>query len=287
MAISERVGPFEIVAPIARGGMGRVFLAKQANTDRRIAIKVLPEEFLKDRKRSQYLDREVKIAQKLKHHNVIDIYGLHRENGVGYLIMEYMSGGNLRQYMESRNLKLGDATNLILQICAGLHYIHNHKFEDGRFHSIVHRDIKPENILLSKDARIKVADFGLSVREDFWGLRSVKSKAGTLRYMSPEQMRGKNLDVRTDIYSLGQVIYELLTGQLPYNSQDKKQYTKMVVSKKVNPMPPSHINEKVPREYDAITLKALQNQPADRYQTVAEMMLDLQRLPPVLKQLSF
>ncbi len=287
MTIGERIGEFKIVAPIARGGMGRVFLARQEKTGQRIAIKILPEEFLKDRKRSQYLDREVKIARKLKHQNVIDIYTLHQENGIGYLVMEYMSGGNLRQHMESRNLTIGDATNLILQICAGLHYIHNHKLEDGRFHSIIHRDIKPENILLSRDGKIKVADFGLSVSENFWGLRSSRSRAGTPRYMSPEQIRGKQLDVRTDIFSLGLVIYELLTGRLPYKSKDQKQYMKMVVSKKINPAPPSYINKKIPREFDAITLKALQRQPAARYQTVAEMMLDLQRLPPVLKKLSF
>lgn len=286
VAISEKIGQFIIVEPIGRGGMGRVFLARQEKTGRRIAIKVLPEEFLEDRKRSQYLEREVKITRKLKHPNVIDIYGLHQENGTGYLVMEYMSGGNLRQHMESRNLTIGDATNLILQICAGLHYIHSHKFEDGRFHSIIHRDIKPENILLSKDGKVKVADFGLSVREDFWGLRAAKSRVGTPLYMSPEQIRGKQLDVRTDIYSLGLVVYELLTGRLPYRSQDRKQYMKMVVSKKVKPAPPSHINKRIPREYDEITIKALQRQPAKRYQTVAEMMLDLRRLPLVLKKLS-
>jgi len=287
MPISEKVGPFKIIAPIARGGMGRVFLARQEKTGRRIAIKVLPEHFLKDRKRSQYLERELKVTRRLKHPNVIDIFGLHQENGIGYLVMEYMSGGNLRQHMASRNLKLGDATNLILQICAGLHYIHDHKCEDGRFHSIIHRDIKPENILLSKEGRVKVADFGLSVAEDFWGLRGPKSRAGTPLYMSPEQLRGKHLDMRTDIYSLGLVIYELLTGRLPYKTRDKKQYMKMVVSKKVHPAPPSYINRKVPREYDEITLRALQNKPEKRYQTMAEIMLDLQRLPPVLKQLSF
>jgi serine/threonine-protein kinase len=132
-----------------------------------------------------------------------------------------------------------------------------------------------------------VADFGLSVAEAFWGLSNSKSRAGTPLYMSPEQIRGNQLDIRTDIYSLGLVIYELLTGRLPYKSVDTKQYMKMVISKKVRPSPPSYINRKVPREFDVITLKALRNKPANRYQTVAEMMLDLQRLPPVLKQLSF
>lgn len=201
--------------------------------------------------------------------------------------MEFMDGGNLRQYAEARVLSMYDAINLFLKICTGLHYIHNHRLEDGRFHSIIHRDIKPENILLSQEGALKVADFGLSIAEHFWTLRNVKSKAGTPLYMSPEQIRGKPLDIRTDIYSLGLVIYELLTGQLPYKARNKDEYLKMAISHKIKPAPPSYVNEKIPRQLDEVTMRALEKEPSDRYQTVAEMILDLQRLPPVLKQLSF
>ncbi len=287
MPIEEKVGNYKIISPIAAGGMGRVFLAREETTGRQIAVKVLPEHFLDDRKRSQYLDREVKVAKRLKHPNVIDIYGLHLQNGIGYLLMELMDGGNLRPCIERRSLSLYDSLNLILKICAGLHYIHHHKFEDGRFYSIIHRDIKPENILLSKDGRLKVADFGLSITDDSWWLRGPKSRAGTLFYMSPEQLRGKSLDIRTDIFSLGLVMYELLTGQLPYKTQDKELYARMVVSKKAKPAPPSYVEKNIPRALDEITMRALGHDPADRYQTMAEMILDLQRLPPVLKQLSF
>ena len=282
MPMAEKVGPFRVISQIAKGGMGRVYLAEHAEKRRHVAIKVLPEKFLTDRKRSQYLERELKIAQKLRHPNVVDIYGLYRENGIGYLIMEYLDGGNLRRHIKSRELSLSDILETILKICEGLHYIHNHKFEDGRFHSIIHTDIKPENILLSKNGRLKVADFGLSLSEDFWGLRKSKSRAGTPFYMSPEQIRGKNLDVRTDIYSLGLVIYELLTGQLPYKEQDREMYMKMVISRKIRPTPPSYIDSNIPRKFDEITMKALKKKTEDRYQTVAEMMLDLQRLTPTL-----
>ncbi|MBI5118390.1 serine/threonine protein kinase, partial [Candidatus Poribacteria bacterium] len=250
MPIEEKVGNYRILSPIATGGMGRVFLAREETTGRHFAIKVLPEHFLEDRKRSQYLEREVKLAKRLKHPNVIDIYGLYVQNGVGYLLMELMDGGNLRPYIEAHSLSLYDSLNVILKICAGLHYIHNHKLEDGRFYSIIHRDIKPENILLSKDGRLKVADFGLSVAEDFWSLRGPKSRAGTLFYMSPEQLRGKSLDIRTDIFSLGLVMYELLAGQLPYKTQDKELYAKMIVSKKNRPQPPSYVNKQIPRNLD-------------------------------------
>jgi len=282
MAIEEKVGPFRIVAPIAKGGMGRVYLAKHEEKGRLVAIKVLPDEFLKDRKRSHYLERELKIAKKLRHPNIVDIYGLHRQNGVGYLIMEYIDGGNLRKHIKARDLSLADTLEVILRICEGLHYIHNHKLEDGRFHSIIHRDIKPENILLSQNGRIKVADFGLSLSDESWTLRRSKSRAGTPYYMSPEQIRGRTLDIRTDIYSLGLVLYELLTGQLPYKAHSRQMYMKMVISKKPKPAPPSYINKKVSHQFDEITLKALEKKTSERYQTIAEMMLDLQRLSPIL-----
>ncbi|GAB4340916.1 MAG: hypothetical protein Kow0099_17180 [Candidatus Abyssubacteria bacterium] len=287
MNAGQKVGNYRIVSPIAKGGMGKVFLAREEPSGRHLAIKVLPDHFLDDPKRAQYLAREVKIAKNLQHPNVIDIYGLHLQDGVGYLLMEYMDGGNLRQHMAAVKINIYSAINLILKICAGLHYIHQHRLADGHFHSIIHRDIKPENILLSRGGALKVADFGLSIAEDFWSLRSPKSRAGTPFYMSPEQIRGKSLDIRTDIYSLGLVIYELLTGQLPYKIQDKELYMKTVISKKVQPAPPSYLNRSIPRQLDEIALKALKKNPADRYSTVAEMMLDLQRLPPVLKQLSF
>jgi serine/threonine-protein kinase len=287
MPIVERIGNYRILSPIAAGGMGRVYLARAEANGHQIAIKVLPDHFLNDRRRSRYLEREVEIARKLKHPNVIDIYGMHSQNGIGYLLMEYMDAGNLRPYIESKILSLYEVINLILQICAGMHYIHNHKLEDGHFHSIIHRDIKPENILLSTKGRLKVADFGLSVPENSWSLLRPKSRAGTPFYMSPEQLRGEPLDIRTDIFSFGLVTYELLTGQLPHKTHDKELYMKMLASKSIKPTPPSHIDKRIPRQLDDITMRALEKNRADRYQTVAEMILDLQRLPPVLKKLSF
>jgi serine/threonine-protein kinase len=282
MKIAQKVGPFRVISHIEKGGMGDVYLAKHEEKGRLVAIKVLPEEFLNDRKRSQYLEREVKIARKLRHPNVVDIYGLHRENGIGYLIMEYLDGGSLRKHIKARDLGPAGILEIMLKICDGLHYIHNHRFEGDRFHSIIHRDIKPENILLSKNGRLKVADFGLSLSEGGWSFRKRKSRAGTPLYMSPEQIRGKPLDIRTDIYSLGLVLYELLTGQLPYKAENREMYMKMTVSKKVSPSPPTYLDTEIPKEFDAITLKALKKKPEERYQAVTEMILDLRRLTPGL-----
>ncbi len=287
MVIGEKIGDYLIISPIAEGGMGRVFLAREELSGEHVAVKILPEHFLKDRKRSQYLRREVEIARNLRHPNVINIFELLMHEGVGYLMMEYIDGGNLRQYTKRKNLTLYEVLDLVQKICEGLHYIHNHQLEDGRFHSIIHRDIKPENILISKAGRPKVADFGLSFSDESWNFRRRRSRSGTPYYMSPEQIRGKPLDIRTDIFSLGLVVYELLTGQLPYKAAGKDEYMKYVISKKTKPAPPSYINKKIPRQLDRITMRALEKNPADRYQTVTELILDLKRLPAVLKRLSF
>jgi len=284
MPIEEKIGNYYILSPIASGGMGKVYLAREPETGQYLAIKVLPDHFLDDRKRSQYLAREVKIAKQLNHPNVIDIYGLLVQNGIGYLLMEYMDGGNLRQFMKARTPDVYEVLDIADKICTGLHYIHHHHFGNGRFHSIIHRDIKPENILLGKNGQLKVADFGLSVAEDFFSLRGTRSRVGTPLYMSPEQIRNKPIDIRTDIYSLGLVIYELLAGQLPYKAPDKTTYMKMVISKSSKPMPPSYFNKKVPRQLDEVALKALQKNPARRYQTVTEMLLDLRRVPLLFKR---
>ena len=267
--------------------MGRVFLAKEEMSGDPVAIKILPDHFLRDRKRSQYLLRELRIAKKLRHPNVIDIYDMVEHDGIGYLAMEYMDGGNLRQHMKSRELSLYDVLNLVRKICEGVHYIHNHKLEDGRFHSIIHRDIKPENLLLTQSGRPKVADFGLSFSDDSWSLRKPRSRGGTPHYMSPEQIRGKPLDIRTDIFSLGLVMYELLAGRLPYKAENKEKYLKYVISTKVKTAPPSYINKGIPSQLDDITMRALEKDPADRYQTMTELILDIKRLPPVLKRMSF
>ena len=192
--------------------------------------------------------------------------------------MEFMDRGNLRDHIEARNLTIHGIINIAVKICAGLHYIHHHRLDNGRFHSIVHRNIKPENILFSHSGRIKIADIGLNSGEKAWNSRKSNSLGGTLHYMSPEQIRKKPLEIRTDIYSLGLILYELMTGQLPYKKEPKELYMKMTVSKSVKPNPPSYINRKIPRRVDEIVLKALEKNPRHRYQAVAEMMLDLQRL---------
>ena len=281
---AQRVGPYRIIRPVGKGGMGRVYKAIHEKADKTVAIKVLPEEFLEDKKRSEYLHREVKIASELDHPNVVDIYKLlemrRKADGKtqGFMLMEFIDGENLREVMDSSDLSLSYRVELCEQICAGLNYIHRHRLKDGRYHSIVHRDIKPENIILTKSGRVKIVDFGLSVEEKAFSFLRSKSRAGTPRYMSPEQIRGQRVDEKSDIYSLGVVMYELFTGKFPYEGKNNKDVMKMHISRKVVPEEPHRVDPKIPPSLSRIIMTALEKDPRKRFQSVAEMQLALKRV---------
>ena len=282
--LEQKVGPYKIIRPIGKGGMGRIYLAVDEKKDRRVAIKVLPEHFLEDKKKSEYLRRELQITRELDHPNVVDIFEImefrRKKDGKiqGFMLMEFIDGDNLRNLIEAQDLSLRHALKLCEQICAGLNYIHRHRLRDGRYHTIVHRDIKPENILITKGGRVKIVDFGLSVEEKAFSFLRSTSRAGTPRYMSPEQIKGKRVDERSDIYSLGVCMYELFTGRLPYEGKGRKEIMKMHISRKVKPEPPSSVNPKIPPSLNRIIMTALEKEPEKRFQSVAEMQLALKRV---------
>lgn len=264
--------------------MGRVYLAIDDQKDRKVAIKVLPEKYLDDKKKSEYLRRELQIAQELNHPNVVDIFDIlelnRKSDGKvqGFMLMEFIDGENLREYIEAKKPSLGERLDLLEQIAAGLNYIHRHRLPDGRYHSIVHRDIKPDNILITKKGQIKIVDFGLSVEETAFSFLRSKSRAGTPQYMSPEQIRGKRVDERSDIYSLGVCMYELFAGKLPYEGKDRKEIMKMHITKKIKPEHPSRLNKKIPPTLDRLIMKAIEKEPEDRFQSVAELQLALKHV---------
>jgi serine/threonine-protein kinase len=282
--MENRVGPYRIVRPIGKGGMGRVYLAIDEQKDRKVAIKVLPEQFLEDKKRSEYLHRELLLARELDHPNVVDIFDIielrRKADGKmqGFMLMEFIDGENLRVHIEKQDLSISQAIELCEQICAGLNYIHRHRLKDGRYHSIVHRDIKPENILITRTGQVKIVDFGLSVEEKPFRFLRSKSRAGTPQYMSPEQIRGGRVDERSDIYSLGVCMYELFTGKLPYEGKDRKEIMKMHISRKVTPDPPSNVNRRIPPSLSRIIMTALEKDPDQRFQSAAELQLALKHV---------
>jgi serine/threonine-protein kinase len=264
--------------------MGRVYMAVHDKTVQTVAIKVLPEKFLEDKKKSEYLRRELKTARELDHPNVVDVRDIlelrRKSDGKvqGFMLMEYIDGENLRTTIDDEDCSLSMKVELCEQICAGLNYIHRHRLKDGRYHSIVHRDIKPENILITKHGRVKIVDFGLSVEEKTFSFMRSKSRAGTPRYMSPEQIRGQRVDERSDIYSLGVCMYELFTGKFPYEGKDRKEVMKMHISRKAKPEDPSRANPKIPPSLSRIITTAMAKDPRKRFQSVAELQLALKRV---------
>ncbi len=280
----QKIGPYRIIRPIGKGGMGRVYLGIDDKKDTTVAIKVLPEEFLEDKKRSEYLHRELKIARELDHPNIVDIYDVmelrRKKDGKtqGFMVMEFIDGENLRQHIETRGLTMTERLRLCEQICAGLNYIHRHRLKDGRYHTIVHRDIKPENIIITKSGRVKIVDFGVSVEESAFSFLRSKSRGGTPRYMSPEQIRGKRVDERSDIYALGLCMYELFTGKFPYDGKDRKEIMKMHITRKIRPENPSLVDPEIPAALSRVIMTALEKDPEKRFQSVAELQLALKRV---------
>jgi len=276
----EQVGPYRVIAPIGRGGMGTVYKAIDEQKDQTVAIKILDPRYDidKKRRRADYLGREVMIAASLKHKNIIKIQpeiltvtdSENRQRRC--LIMEYVDGFNLRKHIADRDLSLEQGLDLCLEICRGLDFLHQH--------GIVHRDVKPENFLLSGDgSAVKIVDFGLSKDVKSWRTRLQVERGGTRKYMSPEQLARKRLDLRSDIFSFGITMYELFSGKHPCPGPEPEDIMRQIRGdRRFKFEPPSVHNKSLPHQIDRIILKALQRRVSRRYQSMSELILDLSRI---------
>lgn len=273
--VDKRIEHYRVLAEIGRGGMGIVYKALDEKKDQLVAIKVLPPDFLSDRRKAQYLDHEFKIALELRHPNIIRFLRLIKvqmpkeKTKRGFLVMELVDGWNMRKHIQEQDLTTFQAVELVITVCGGLEFIHQH--------GIVHGDMKPENILISPSGTVKIADFGLSQANSFFQLSRDKLR-GTKRYMAPEQLTRKKVDVRTDIYSLGVSCYELFTGQSPYVGKTGEEITREIVNRRVKPTAPSKIKPGLHHNLDKVLMKALEKNPKHRYQSMLEMTLDLKRV---------
>ncbi len=274
-----RVDRYEIIAPIGRGGMGTVYKAIDRERDRTIAIKVLDRRYDLDKKRRKrdYLGREVMIAAELNHRNIIRMSKeiIVQEDSNGHmrrcLLMEYVDGPNLRKYIKDRDLGMKQMIDLSKELCMGLNFLHQQ--------NIVHRDVKPENFLLTRDlTSVKIVDFGLSKVAGGWRALWDKEGGGTRSYMSPEQLAKKKLDARSDIFSFGITLYELFSGRHPCVGSDGREIIRQLRDSRYRFEPPSKYNSEIPPALDRIILKALRRNPDKRYQSMAEMLLDFERL---------
>jgi serine/threonine-protein kinase len=263
--------------------MGEVYLARDTRLDRSVALKILPDAVAADPDRMRRFEQEARTASSLNHPNIITIYDVDRSGSTSFMATEFIEGSTLLERTRAQPLGLADVLNLSVQIAAALTAAHAS--------GIVHRDIKPANIILRSDGLVKVLDFGLakltgagspeSAGDDAATRAHVETESGvvmgTATYMSPEQARGQRVDARTDIFSLGVVLYELLTGQLPYEGTSIYEIVASILSDREAP-PLSSYSSAIPAELERIVGKALRKDPDRRYQTVKDFLVDLQAL---------
>ena len=261
-------GRYLIARKLGAGGMANVYLAEDQELGRRVAIKLLDDRHASDEQFVERFRREAKHAAGLSHPNIVSIYDRGEADGSYYIAMEYVEGRTLKELIVARGPSpLGIAIDYTRQILAALHFAHRN--------GIVHRDIKPHNVIVDGDGRVKVMDFGIA-RAGTSQMTEAGSIMGTAQYLSPEQARGAPVDQTSDLYSTGIVLYELLTGTVPFTGETPVEIAMKHLSQ--TPQPPSALRPEVPRDLDYVVLRALAKDPAERYRTAEEMDSDLERI---------
>jgi serine/threonine protein kinase len=276
------ISHYRIVNKIGEGGMGEVYLAQDTKLERKVALKVLPDEVASHGERLKRFGQEARAASALNHPNILTIYEIGEAEGTNYISTEFVDGDTLRDLLHKiKEPPVGQTLEIAIQTASALAAAH----EAG----ITHRDIKPENIMIRRDGLVKVLDFGLAKLSeaaknnvDTEGETRAQVKTapgvimGTVQYMSPEQTRGKETDARSDIWSLGCVIYEMAAGRPPFSGETTADVIAEIV--KMDPEPLGSIAPDMPERLDEIVSKALEKSPDERYQTVKDLLIDLRRL---------
>jgi len=261
-------GRYRIQRKLGAGGMADVYLAEDQELGRRVAIKILNGRHANDDQFIERFRREAKNAAALNHPNIVSIYDRGEAEDTYYIAMEYLDGRTLKELIVGRGAApINVAIEYARQILSALRFAHRH--------GIVHRDIKPHNVLVDGEGRVKVTDFGIA-RAGTSQMTETGSIVGTAQYLSPEQAKGGEVDPRSDLYSLGIVLYELLTGKTPFDGETPVEIAMKHLS--TTPKPPSKLRPDIPRELDMVVLRALAKNPDERYQSADEMEADLERV---------
>lgn len=261
-------GRYEIHELIGVGGMANVYRCTDTLDDREVAIKILKDEYLNNDEFIRRFKNESKAIAMLSHQNIVKVYDVSFGDMIQYIVMEYIDGITLKEYIDQQGIiEWKDALHLTTQILKALQHAH----ECG----IVHRDIKPQNIMLLQDGTIKVTDFGIARFSDKATRTMTEQAIGSVHYIAPEQARGDVTDGKTDIYSIGVMLYEMLTGKLPFDGDSA--VTVALMQLQSTPKRPREVNPGIPIGLEQITMRAMQKQPSDRYTSAAEMLSDIER----------
>ena len=281
----QTLGRYELIRPIGRGGMGEVYLAHDSQLQRQVALKLLPERFTQDPERVRRFRHEARAVSGLNHPNILTIYEVAETKGVHYLATEYVAGKTLRALLEAKQLTLGATLDIAIQVGEALAASHRA--------GIIHRDIKPENLMQRADGYVKVLDFGLAKLTETLTVNDFETNPysllhtqlgmvlGTARYMSPEQARGEEVDARTDIFSFGVVLYEMLTGCVPFAGATPSDVIAALLERE--PLPLDAYSKNLPADFQRIVQRALQKKRADRYADIGEMLGELRTLKEQLE----
>ena len=257
---------YEVIKSIGEGGMANVYLAYDTILDRRVAVKVLRGDLSNDEKFVRRFQREALSASSLSHPNIVEMYDVGEDNGIYYIVMEYIEGVTLKQLIKKRGaLTLSEAIDIMLQITDGISQAHDSY--------IIHRDLKPQNIMIKEDGTIKITDFGIAMALNSTQLTQTNSVMGSVHYLPPEQASGKGSTIRSDIYSMGILFYEILTGSLPFKGDNAVE----IALKQMRDEIPSvrKKNPAIPQSVENVIIKATAKNPKNRYSDAKEMHADL------------
>ncbi len=261
--INER---YEIIKSIGEGGMANVYLGYDTILDRNVAIKVLRGDLSNDEKFVRRFQREALSASSLSHPNIVEMYDVGEDDGLYYIVMEYVEGKTLKQLLKRRgSLTLSEAIDIMLQLTDGMAHAHDSY--------IIHRDLKPQNIMIQDDGQIKITDFGIAMALNSTQLTQTNSVMGSVHYLPPEQAAGKGSSIRSDIYSMGIIFYELLSGSLPFRGESA---VEIALKQMKDPLPSlREENPEIPQSIENIILKSTAKNPKNRYHDAKEMHQDL------------